>query len=88
MLDQLMGGPTRMTMISTPLWTTTRGIACVKPGARIYEGGNVTISFLSHLFLLISVVQRPHFSFAPSYIETDLYLLAFPDYASPLLFPL
>ena len=55
-------------------------------------GGNglvtVTISFLYHVFFLISIVQRPYFSFALSYIVTDLYLLAFPDYSLPLLFPL
>ena len=84
----LMGAPTRMTMTSTPLWMTTREVVCIEPGARIYEGGNVTISFLSHVFFLISVVRRPYFSFAPSYQEIDLYLLAFPDYSSPLLFPL
>ena len=50
--------------------------------------GNVTISFLFHVFFLISVVRHPYFSFAPSYQEIDLYLLAFPDYSSPLLFPL
>ena len=60
----------------------------VEPGAQLYEGGNVTISFLYHVFFLILVVQRPYFSFAPSYIVTDLYLLAFPDYSLPLLFPL
>ena len=48
----------------------------------------VTISFLSHVFFLLSVVRRPYFSFAPSYQETNLYLLTFPDYSSPLLFPL
>ena len=55
-LDQLMGEPTRTTKTSTPLWMTTREMVCVEPGARIYEGGNVTISFLSHVFFLISVV--------------------------------
>ena len=48
----------------------------------------VTISFLSHVFFLISVVCRPYFSFAPSYEETNHYLLAFPLYSSPLVFPL
>ena len=47
----------------------------------------VTISFLSHVFFLISVVWRPYFFFAPSYEETDHYLLAFPLYSS-LVFPL
>ena len=48
----------------------------------------VTISYLYHVFFLISVVRRPYFSFAPSHIVTDLYLLAFPDYSLPLLFSL
>ena len=48
----------------------------------------VTISFLSHVFFLISVVRRPYFSFAPSYQETDRYLLAFPSYSSLLVLPL
>ena len=52
----LMGEPTLMTMTSTPLWMMTRGLVCIEPGAQIYEGGNVTISFLSHVFFLISVV--------------------------------
>ena len=87
-LDRLMGGPTRTMTISTPLWMTTREMVCVEPGARLYEGGNVTISFLYHVFFLISIVRHPYFSFAPSYTATDLYLLAFPDYSLPLLFPL
>ena len=48
----------------------------------------VTISFLSHVFFLICVVQCPYFSFTPSYKETNLYLLTFPNYSFPLLFPL
>ena len=87
-LDQLMGEPTQTMTISTPLWMTTREMICVEPGAQLYKGGNVTISFLYHVFFLISIVQRPYFSFALSYIVTDLYLLAFPDYSLPLLFPL
>ena len=83
-----MGEPTLTTMTSTPLWMTTREVVPVEPGARIYEGGNVTISFLFHVFFLVYVVRRPYFSFAPSYQEIDLYLLAFPDYSSPLLFSL
>ena len=55
-LDRLMGEPTRMTTTSTPLWMTTREMVCVEPGAQIYKGGNVMISFLSHVFFLISVV--------------------------------
>ena len=54
-LTTLMGGPTPTTMTSTPLWMITREMVCVEPGARIYEGGNVTISFLFHVFFLISV---------------------------------
>ena len=50
--------------------------------------GTVTISFLYHVFFLISIVRHPFFSFAPSHIVTNLYLLAFPDYSLPLLFPL
>ena len=55
-LTTLMEAPTRTTMTSTPWWMTTRKVVHVKPGARIYEGGNVTISFLSHVFFLILVV--------------------------------
>ena len=55
-LTILMGEPTPTTMTSTPLWMTTRGLVCIEPGAQIYEGGNVTISFLSYVFFLISVV--------------------------------
>ena len=87
-LTTLMGEPIPMTMTSIPLWMKTKGVICVEPGARIYEGGNVTISFLSHVFFLISVVQRPYFSFAPSYKETDRYLLALPSHSSPLILPL
>ena len=87
-LDRLMGEPTRTTTISTPLWTTTRGMECIEPGTRLYEGGNVMISYLYHVFFLISIVRRPYFSFAPSHIVTDLYLLAFPDYSPLLLFSL
>ena len=83
-----MGGLTLTTTTSIPLWMITKEMVCVEPGARVYEGGNVTISFLSHVFFLISVVRRPHFSFAPSYEEIDQYLLAFPTYSSSLLFPL
>ena len=45
----------------------------------------VTISFLSHVFFLVSIVRHPYFSFSPSYQETDRYLLAFPSYFSPLV---
>ena len=55
-LATLMGEPILTTMISILSWMTTREMACVEPGARIYEGGNVTISFLSHVFFLVSIV--------------------------------
>ena len=55
-LATLMGEPTLTMMTSIPLWMTTREMVCVEPGARIYKGGNVTISFLSHVFFVISVV--------------------------------
>ena len=55
-LTALMGEPTLMTTTSTPLWMMTRGIVCVEPGTQVYEGGNVTISFLSHVFFLITIV--------------------------------
>ena len=83
-----MGEPTQTTMTSTLLWMTTKGLGCIEPGAQIHEGGNVTISFLSHVFFLISVVRRPYFSFAPSYQETNRYLLTFPSYSSLLVLPL
>ena len=76
------------TTTSTPLWMTTRELMCIKPGAQMYEGGNVTISFLTHVFFLISVVRHPYFSFAPFYKETNHYLLAFLTYSSPLMLPL
>ena len=79
---------TLTTMTSTPLWMTTREMVCIEPGSRVYEGGNVMISFLSHVFFLISVVQHPYFHFAPSHKETIHYLLAFLLYSSPLMFPL
>ena len=87
-LEAFMEGTTLMTMISTPLWMTTREVRCIEPEAQIYEGGNVTIFFLSHVFFLISIVWYPHFCFAPSYKETNHYLLAFPLYSSSLTLPL
>ena len=51
-LTILMGEPIPTTMTSIPLWITTKGMVCVEPGAQIYEGGNVMISFLSHVFFL------------------------------------
>ena len=56
MLTALMGEPTLTMMTSTPLWMMTRGMVCIEPGARVYEGGNVTISFLSHVFFLVTIV--------------------------------
>ena len=84
----LMREPTLTMTTSTPLWMTTEGMACIEPGARVYEGGNVTIFFLSHVFFLVSIVQHPYFHFAPSYKETDHYLLAFPSYSTSLVLPL
>ena len=84
----LMEEPTQMMMISTPLWMTTRGMVCIKPGARVYKGGNVTIFFLSHVFFLVSIVRYPYFHFAPSHEGTNHYLLVFPLYSSPLIIPL
>ena len=55
-LTILTGEPTPTMMTSTPLWMTTRGWVCIEPGAQIYKGGNATISFLSHVFFLISVI--------------------------------
>ena len=52
----LMKKPTLTMTTSTPLWMTTRGMVHIEPGARVYEGGNVTIFFLSHVFFLVSVV--------------------------------
>ena len=49
---------------------------------------NVTISFLSHVFFLITVVQYPYFRFAPLHEETEHYLLALPVYTSPWIVPL
>ena len=84
----LMEGPTLTMMTSTPLWMTTRGMVHIEPGARVYEGGNVTIFFLSHVFFLVSVVQYPYFRFAPSHEEIHHYLLTFPSYSSSFILPL
>ena len=88
MLAPLMGEPIRTTTTSTPLWMITREMVCVKPGARIYEGGNVTIFFLCHVFFLISIVQRPYLCFTPLHEETDLYLLACLWYSTCFTIPL
>ena len=87
-LTGLITGPTLKTMTSTPLWMTTEKVRNVEPGAQVYEGGNVTISFLSHVFFLVSIVCCPYFCFAPLYEETDLYLLAFPSRSTPFIVPL
>ena len=88
MLDRLMGEPTLTTTTSTPLWRTTKKVRYVKPGARVYEGGNVTISFLSHVFFLVYLVHHPYFCFTLSYKEVDLYLLACLSYSNPFIVPL
>ena len=88
MLTVLMEEPTWMTMTSTPLWMTTREIGCIESGTQMYEGGNVTIFFLSHVFFLVTIVQYPYFRFAPLHKETNHYLLTFPPYSSSLIFPL
>ena len=44
-LATLMGELILMMMTSTPLWMTTRELVYIEPGAQVYEGGNVTISF-------------------------------------------
>ena len=80
--------PTLTTMISTPLWMTTSRMVRIEPGARVYEGGNVTIFFLSHVFFLVSVVRYPYFHFAPLHEETHHYLLTFPSYSFSLIIPL
>ena len=56
MLTALMAGLTQTMMTSMPSWMTTREVRRIKPGARVYKGGNVTISFLSHVFFLVSIV--------------------------------
>ena len=87
-LKALTMGHTLMTTTSTPLWMTTERIRHIEPGARVYKGDNVTISFLSHVFFLVSVVCRPYFHFAPLYEETNFYLLAFPSCSIPFIIPL
>ena len=69
------------------LWMMNKGFRYVEPGTQMYEGGNVTIFFLSHIFFLISVIRCPYFRFAPQYEEVDHYLLTF-DPLSPPLFRL
>ena len=48
----------------------------------------VTISFLSHVFFLVTIVWYPYFPFAPLHEETNHYLLAFPSYSSSFIIPL
>ena len=55
-LEVLTMGLTPTMTTSIPLWMTTRKVEHVKPGARVYEGGNVTIFFLSHVFFLVTIV--------------------------------
>ena len=88
MLNTLIPDHTWRTMTSIPLWMTTERLRYVKPGARMYEGGNVTIFFLSHVFFLILIVCHPYFCFAPQYEEVDNYLLAFDSSSFPLFLPL
>ena len=88
MFATLMEEPTLTMTTSTPLWMTTKGMVHIKPGTRVYKGGNVTIFFLSHIFFLVSVVQYPYFRFAPSHEEIHHYLLAFPSYSSSFIVPL
>ena len=54
----------------------------------MYEGSNVMIFFLSHVFFLISITCYPYFHFAPQYEEVDYYLLAFVPFSSPLFLSL
>ena len=49
---------------------------------------SVMIFFLYHVFFLVLVVWHPYFHFAPSYEETDHYLLAFPPYSSSFILSL
>ena len=85
-LTELIMGPILMMTISTPLWMTTEKVRYVEPGARVYEGGNVTISFLSHVFFLVSVTRHPYFRFAPLYEETNITYLLFCLVLPSLLF--
>ena len=80
-LEALMGGPIWTTMTSTPLWMTTREMVYIKPGARMYEGGNVTIFFLSHVFFLVIVVCHPYTSLLYMRRVTITYL---PFHAFPI----
>ena len=83
-LDTLMLDPTWRMMTSILLWMMNEKLRYVEPGAQMYEGGNVAIFFLSHVFFLVSIVHHPYFCFTPQYEETDHYLLAFGPSSSPL----
>ena len=83
-----MEEPTLTTMTSTPLWRPSEKLRYVDPGAQIYEGVNVTILFLSHIFFLILIVCCPYFCFAPQHEEINYYLLTFDLLLSPLIFTL
>ena len=87
-LATLTMGHTLMMTTSTPLWMTTREVKYIEPGVQMYKGGNVTISFVSHVFFLVSVVHRPYFHFTPLHEEVDLYLLAFPHSYPAICLPL
>ena len=83
-LEALMPDPTLRMTTSIPLWLTSEKLRYVEPGAQMYEGGNVTIFFLSHVFFLLSVVHCPYFHFTPQYEEVDHYLLALDPLSLPL----
>ena len=87
-LDALTMEPTPTMTTLTPLWMMIEKAQNVEPGARVYKRGNVTISFLSHVFILVSIVYCPYFRFTPLYEETDFYLLAFPSRSIPFIVPL
>ena len=83
-LDTLMLDPTWKTLTSIPLWMTNKRLRYIEPRAQMYEWGNVTILFLSHVFFLILVVHCPYFCFTPQYEEVDYYLLALSSLSSLL----
>ena len=86
-LKALMPDPTQRTITSIPLWMTNERLRYVEPGAQMYEGGNVMIIFLSHVFFLISIVCHPYFHFT-LHEEIDHYLLAFDPLSLSLFLPL
>ena len=87
-LNTLTMEPIPTMTTSIPLWMTTEKLRHIEPGAQVYEGGNVTISFLSLIFFLVSIVRHPYFCFAPLYEVTNFYLLAFPSRSVPFIVPL